>query len=302
MFFAYGCGGGGISGSSTPAVSSDNSTGLFCCKINWPEKDSSSGSRYISSSTSTINITITGDGITGSMTKSVAYGSSEILVYSVPVGNKQATLSAVNSSGTVLSHRIVNYIQAGGQITSVQANMGVTVKDNEVIPSSMTIPVSTSLTFKNNGSKSYSIKITPPNAGTVTTNYIVTNASFTYAFNTAGTYTGYVVEEPALTFTITVTDDPQPYSGPLAINALVPSSGSVGTTVNIIGSGFGSVQGTSTVTFNGTAVTPISWSPYQIVCLVPSGASTGNVVVTVSGTASNAEAFTVTGGWTPTVQ
>src|SRR5262249_32609235 len=65
------------------------------------------------------------------------------------------------------------------------------------------------------------------------------------------------------------------------------------TSVTITGTNFGSTQGTSTVKFNGTTATPTSWSATSIVAPVPSGATTGNVVVTVSGLASNGKAFTL---------
>src|SRR5438552_1782027 len=77
------------------------------------------------------------------------------------------------------------------------------------------------------------------------------------------------------------------------IASLSPTSGAVGTSVTITGTNFGSTQGTSTVTFNGTAATPKSWSGTKIVAPVPSGATTGPVVVTVSGAASNGVTFTV---------
>ena len=63
----------------------------------------------------------------------------------------------------------------------------------------------------------------------------------------------------------------------------------------INGANFGGAQGTSTVTLNGTQLTVISWSGTSITVQVPAGATSGNVVVTVSGLASNAEGFTVTG-------
>ncbi len=78
------------------------------------------------------------------------------------------------------------------------------------------------------------------------------------------------------------------------IQLMTPQSGPVGTLVVIVGSGFGASQGTSTVTFNGTLVTWVSWSATSLEVQVPAGASSGNVVVTVSGKASNAESFTVT--------
>ncbi len=81
-------------------------------------------------------------------------------------------------------------------------------------------------------------------------------------------------------------------SGP-TITSLSPTTGAVATAVTIGGAGFGASQGTSSVTFNGTAATPTSWSATSIAVPVPNGATTGNVVVTVGGVASNAVAFTV---------
>lgn len=78
------------------------------------------------------------------------------------------------------------------------------------------------------------------------------------------------------------------------ITNLSPGPGAVGTSVTITGTNFGASQGTSTVTFNGTASTPTSWSATSIAVPVPSGATTGNVVVTVGGHASNGVSFTVT--------
>jgi hypothetical protein len=47
------------------------------------------------------------------------------------------------------------------------------------------------------------------------------------------------------------------------------------------------------VTFNGTVGAPVSWSSTSILVPVPSGATTGNVVVTVGGVSSNGVPFTV---------
>src|SRR5207249_8912846 len=76
-----------------------------------------------------------------------------------------------------------------------------------------------------------------------------------------------------------------------SISSLSPSSGAVGASVTIAGGNFGSTQGTSAVTFNGTVATPASWSATSIVAPVPAGATTGNVVVTVSGVASAGVSF-----------
>ncbi|MEK6837071.1 MAG: IPT/TIG domain-containing protein, partial [Nanoarchaeota archaeon] len=78
------------------------------------------------------------------------------------------------------------------------------------------------------------------------------------------------------------------------IISLSPSSGQVGTVVSISGYNFGASQGTSTVTFNGITAAPLTWSNTTITVPVPSGASTGPVVVTVNGMGSNEIIFTVT--------
>lgn len=78
-----------------------------------------------------------------------------------------------------------------------------------------------------------------------------------------------------------------------SITSLNPTSGLVGTTVTITGANFGATQGASTVKFNGTATTPTSWTATSVVALVPTGATTGNVVVTVGGVVSNGVGFTV---------
>jgi hypothetical protein len=115
----------------------------------------------------------------------------------------------------------------------------------------------------------------------------------------AGATTGTVVvtvggvASNGVTFTITT---PAP-----SITSLNPTSGLVGTPVTIAGANFGATQGTSTVKFGATTATATSWSATSIVANVPAGASTGNVVVTVGGAASNGVSFTVTADTTPPV-
>jgi YD repeat-containing protein len=77
------------------------------------------------------------------------------------------------------------------------------------------------------------------------------------------------------------------------VTSVSPPSAAVGSTVTIAGSGFGASQGSSTVTFNGVAATAFAWSSTSITASVPAGATTGPVVVTVGGQASNGVGFTV---------
>jgi hypothetical protein len=85
------------------------------------------------------------------------------------------------------------------------------------------------------------------------------------------------------------------------ITSMSPTSGAVGTAVTVTGTNFGATQGTSTVRFNGTVGTPTGWSATSMVVPVPSGATTGSVVVTVGGVASNGANFTVTAAALPVI-
>src|SRR5204863_2248 len=77
------------------------------------------------------------------------------------------------------------------------------------------------------------------------------------------------------------------------ISSLTPTSAAVGASVTIAGSAFGSTQGTSTVKFNTTTATVTTWGAASIVAVVPVGATTGNVVVTVAGVPSSGTSFSV---------
>ena len=60
------------------------------------------------------------------------------------------------------------------------------------------------------------------------------------------------------------------------------NSGHVGDTVEITGRNFGSTRGSSTVQFNGTPVVTYSgWSSTSLVVVIPAGATTGVITVTV---------------------
>ncbi len=66
------------------------------------------------------------------------------------------------------------------------------------------------------------------------------------------------------------------------ISSVSPASGSVGSQVIISGSGFGATQGNSIVTLNGTPVSINAWSDASISFTIPSGASSGPLVVSVA--------------------
>ena len=77
------------------------------------------------------------------------------------------------------------------------------------------------------------------------------------------------------------------------ITNLSPDFGPTGAVVSIEGANFGLVPDYTSVTFNGVQVSPTMWDATSITVTVPGGITTGNVVVTVNGVASNAVLFTV---------
>src|SRR5260370_587301 len=129
-------------------------------------------------------------------------------------------------------------------------------------------------------------------------NWTQTGASTTISM-AATVYIGLAVTgdgylEPATFDNVAVAAGTTPF-----VSGVTPIVGTIGTSVTITGSNFGTAQGTSTVKFNGTLATSItSWSSSQIVALVPSSApiGTGPVTVTVNSISSPSTAsamFTV---------
>src|SRR6266403_1002945 len=168
-------------------------------------------------------------------------------------------------------------------------------------------PTITSLSLTS-GAVGVSITITGTNFGTPQGTSTVTFNGTAAAAASVWSATSITVTVPvgATTGNVVVTVGAQVSNGspftivlPPSITSLSQTSGPAGTSINITGTNFGATQGTSTVTFNGiTAAAASAWSPTSITVSVPAGASTGNVVVTVLGTASNGSAFTVTASCT----
>ncbi|MDR3556234.1 MAG: Ig-like domain repeat protein [Syntrophobacteraceae bacterium] len=86
-----------------------------------------------------------------------------------------------------------------------------------------------------------------------------------------------------------------------AISGLSPSSGPAGTQVTISGTNFGATRGASTVNLNGVPIAQYSWwSAGQVVCQVPSGATSGPLTVKTAAGLSNSRTFTVANLSSPT--
>ena len=83
------------------------------------------------------------------------------------------------------------------------------------------------------------------------------------------------------------------HSAPPRLDSISKSYGRVGDTVILSGEWFGKLQLASAVKFNGKAAECTSWNDTSITCKVPSGAKSGNVVVTTSEGSSAGKAFAV---------
>ena len=125
--------------------------------------------------------------------------------------------------------------------------------------------------------------------GNVTTTQVVLSPGQRYYFVVQAYSTSSLVSPPSLEVFV---DIPAAFPAP-TITSLSPTSGPSGTAVTITGSNFGATTGSSTVTFNGTLATPTMWTATSIVVPVPAGATSGHVVITVGGLASNGMPFTV---------
>jgi hypothetical protein len=82
----------------------------------------------------------------------------------------------------------------------------------------------------------------------------------------------------------------------LQITSVSPASASPGTSVTIIGTGFGASQGTGTVLLGSTNGQVVSWSDTQVAATVAPGSLTGVARIQQNGAWSNAVTFTVPGG------
>ncbi len=293
--------------------------------------------------------TVTFNGTVGMPT---AWSATSITV-PVPIGattgNIVVTVSGVATNGvsfTVLATPTITTLNptSGPALTPVtitgtnfgaaQGTSTVTFNGTAATPTawsatSITVPVPSGATNGNvvvtvsgvpSAGVSFTVLATPsiasldPTSGPVATAVTITGTNFgatqgtsTVTFNgTAGAPTGWSdtsitvpVPSGATTGNVVITAGGVASNGvgftvTAGITSLSPTSGPVGTTVTIAGTNFGATQGTSTVTFKGTAGAPTSWSATSITVRVPSGATTGNVVITAGGVASNGVGFSVT--------
>ena len=77
------------------------------------------------------------------------------------------------------------------------------------------------------------------------------------------------------------------------VSSVSPTTAAAGTSVTLLGSGFGAVQGSGVVWLGSTLGAVVSWSDTQVVATVASNATSGTARVQQSGLFSNSVPFTV---------
>ncbi len=200
----------------------------------------------------------------------VAWGASgKSITVKVPAaattGNVVVTVGGVASNGVAFT--------VTPQITSLSASSG---------------PVNASITITGTG-----FGANQPGGTPVTFNGVPANP-------TGWTDASIVVPVPASATTgpviVTLSGVPsnsKTFTVTAGVTSLSLTQGPVQMGIVITGTNLGTTQGTSTVKLNGTAMPVVSWSATAITVQVPAGATSGNIVVTVSSHASNGAAFTV---------
>lgn len=91
-------------------------------------------------------------------------------------------------------------------------------------------------------------------------------------------------------------------SAALAVINFTPTAGPTGAGVTIYGTGFHTTPGNNTIKFNGVTAAALTASPTVLTTIVPPGATTGPLTVTVgTTTATSTSPFTVGTGTAPTI-
>ena len=235
---------------------------------------------------------VAGQGQQFTATGNYSNGSQQDLTKTASWSSSNTSISTIDASGMATT------IQAGS--TTIGATFG-TVSGSTTLTVVAAAPRITSLT-PNTGTVGTAVTISGTNFGaTQGTSTVTFNGTAATATSWSATSIGVTVPLGATTGNAVVTVAGQASNGvsftvivlpPPSITSLAPNTGAPGTAVTINGANFGATQGSSTVTFNGVTATATSWSATSIGVTVPSGATSGNVVVTVAGQASNGVSFT----------
>ncbi len=214
--------------------------------------------------------TVTFNGVPATASAWSNTGITVVVPYHATTGNLVVTAGGLSSSGVPFTVEPMPSV-TGINPTSGPSGTLVTISGQNLVDgqghgtiyfSGMSLPIL-------NPSNTSLQVVVPAGAATGT---------FNVHTNGVGSYTS--------TFTIAATSAPQ-------ISSVSANYGADYATIKLTGTNFGATQGASTVTFNGVPGSVTAWSNTSITVSVTYHATTGNLVVTVSGQSSNGIPFTV---------
>jgi hypothetical protein len=213
--------------------------------------------------------TVTFNGVSATASAWSNTGITVTVPYTATTGNLVVTVSGQSSNGIPFTVEPAPSI-TGMSPTSGPSGTTVTITGQNLLDGEGhgTVWFGMSLPILNPSSTSLQVVVP---AGAVT-------GTFDLHINGVGRYTS--------TFTVAAAPVPQ-------ITSVSPNYGAPYATITLTGTNFGATQGVSTVTFNGVSAIESAWSNTGITVNVPTLATTGNLVVTVSGQSSNGIPFTV---------
>lgn len=102
--------------------------------------------------------------------------------------------------------------------------------------------------------------------------------------------------DPVIVFTPTTSG-----GSTVTISSMTPTSGNIGSSVTIVGTGFSATAVNNAIAVNGVPATITSASTTQLVFTIPPTATTGTVLVATSSGSASAGTFTVNNPVTPDV-
>jgi RHS repeat-associated protein len=190
-----------------------------------------------------------------------------------------ATLGAYGSQNWIMQMATFVGSSGGGSaptVISISPNSGTTAGGTPVTIAGTGFISGSTVTI--GGAAATSVTVVSSTTITATTPAHAAGAATVVVSNSNGS--------GQLTNGYTYTTAPTP-----VISSISPDQAPVGMAVTISGSNFGASRGS--VTFNGTAASPTTWTATSITVNVPSGATSGNVIVTAGGVASAGYSFTV---------
>jgi hypothetical protein len=224
-------------------------------------------------------VTITGTNFIN--VTSVKFGIVEATSFNVLSPTTIAAVVGTGSDGKV-------FVTTGTGLDSLAGFVYTTPIISSVLPSVGTTGSVVTITGSNfNGTTSVTF------GGTAAASFTVNNSTSITAVIGAGSTGNVTITSPNGTFTVGgfvfLTNNIP------VINSFSPIAGSIGSTVQIIGTGFSNIAANNIVYFGATKAVVSAATPTLLTVIVPSGATYQNISVTTNGlTCSSKTAFTIT--------